>query len=347
MQVTVLDLPDVVNKLLEQRGDLIVNAVESETRKDDSDVNIHTSAETSKLRVNLFLEIKKHIEAQGKIYHDEEMEAVRIVTELTEKSKAALALAAAAIEKLEKNWDTNEGKKVWMQLDPITKACDEVAQLKQDMNGHFKFRAGFANTQLCTKVLGTDMYNRLNIVYLGCRKEAFDAYAGLKDKFVKLEEYKKRAEHFVTMLQGLKGGVSEKKEVIELLGNDQQLIKKNETEFNNLVNSALGACKSGVSTLKPNADATLIKTTFSSIQENERKLKMAKSLLATSRIVSDGFLKKAGDLASLADTKKLAEQLKKRVAEMEKQIPPLVKVLTVYKETYTKVAPKDAPKLAK
>jgi hypothetical protein len=331
MELTKLDLATQMKKLLSEKGKPIVEALEKEKKEK------LTNSDTDKARTALFLEIKSIIDAQGVIFKKETENAVKFISELSASCSLTLKQTEEAVKKLQSKFDPVEARKILDKLKPLADAPEGAKQLKAEMVKHLEWRGSLVD---CTAVLGDGMSTRLNTSFTTWRDAPLKAFMDTKDKFIKVEEYQKRAEHFGTILNGLMGGESNKQQIIAVLGKDQELIDKYEQELLKVAADESKNCTSGVKELKvlvsKKADTKGLLPRLTGLQN---KLKVARSQLHTAQIVRDGFLKKAGPLAGGAGTKNMAEVIKKQVAGMEKQVQTFQMAFEVYKKEFNNASP--------
>jgi hypothetical protein len=326
MQITKLDLPTQVDTLLNSNeGNGIVQAVKNEKERGVTDSG------TSKRRVQMTQQIEALIKQQGAIFKRETEEAVEYITNASANSKIMVAEAETAVSKLQKGWDDGEAGKVQAVVPKLKKAAEDGEKLKLLMVNHQAFRAGYCSVNRCIDVVGKGFSDQLNKLYLSYRAEPLAKFMLVQDKFDKLHEYEKRGEHFLSMLPALKGQSGQEKVIFQSLTNDKEAVEKAQLEMKEDCAKFLNTAKSTLAGMKNAPEASLAR-----IQELEKKLKVFRSKRNTATVLSDGFLKKAGPLASKSSVKDFASQMKKNVGLIDKDIVTMTGSLSDVQKAYQK-----------
>ena len=330
MQCTKLEVSTKMKALIKEKGPAIIEALKREKESGVTDSN------TDKARTTLFLALKSIIDGEGQIFKRESEDAAREISELTANCSLTLKVAEENVKKLQAKFEEGLAKEVVEKLKPIHNAPEIGNRIKAEVGKHFEWRGSLP---VMTDVLSNNMIERLNTAYTTWRDAPLKVFMDTKDKFVKTEEYKKRAEHFEIIIKGLAGEGMNRQEIITALGKDLELVTEYAKSLSEDAAKGLTESAKGPKDIKEYAKkGNDWKAYVPRMTGLQNKLKVARSQLHTAQIVRDGFLKKAGPLADSQGTKQMAAEIKNEVGKLEKQVQSFQGAFETYKKEFNKVS---------
>jgi hypothetical protein len=331
MQTTKLQLATRFKKSLEESGPRVQRLLKQDEKEG------LPGGDGEKAANQLFVWLKVEIEREGPTFKEENEAAVQEISALTKSCSETLKFVEGAVKQLRENYQPAVAKQLLEKLKPVHGAPEAANQVKAAMVNHQEWRGSLPDA---TPYIGKRLNDLLVSTFLNYRDAPLKAYMDTKEKVAKTAEYKTRAEHFEVLIKGFEGENKGRSQIIELLGKDQLLVAKYVKEVSEVATDGLSDSKLGPEDLKKyvskKGDMKAYLTRMSGLQN---KLKVARSQVHSAQIISDGFLHKAGDLASNEGIKKMAQSMSQDVAKIRKQVEAFESAFVIYKNAFNKVSP--------
>lgn len=307
--ISILDFSKM-KELIQHDGELIKAAIKDEKEKEEKKKKGQTVTLTNqpeKLKTALYLKLKALIEKDGKTFKEETETATRFIHAQSKTCSDTLKQVADSIGKLQIKWDDNEVNQVRQKLEVVRGAADDGLKLGPLMSNHMGWRGGLP----VMEVLGKTMPGQLTMVLHKIRQEPLTAFMGAKDeKLPKLQEYKKRIEHFEGTLKALNNGNAKNNDITQAMSNEQELVEKQLEEVVEEAKKGVSKCEQTLRTLKECAkkkeEAKKTPVQQDTVEEMQKKIdmqsvimvktfadfKVARSKLNTAKIAKQGFAEK-------------------------------------------------------
>lgn len=345
MKLTQLDLREKTSQWLNENKEEIVRLVK---REKETGV---TTAETSKLRGNLFNQILKEMNIQGPIYADEEAKVVKFVTVAHAGTKQAAKECETLAGALRKKWDDKQAERIKTLVGVLKQSEAKVKELRHELTKHQDFRGNFP-TPLAIEVLGKGFGETLHQKFIEYRDGPMKELMALGDKWDKISEHRQRGEQFASLLPALKKEDQLDSDVLEQLKADAAKFDKwmevgNDAGFERST-AQVNKLDGYVKTLKDHktkpCTPEYMKTAKSTLSSHEMTIKSLKSALKTAGMIQDGFPRKAGDLIKTKDVQQLQKQIKTNFEQMKSLLATYTKKFEEVSSLYEKVEKEMAKK---